>query len=81
MLGLFGASLSHSAHPAVTRRQGNCVPFSTLGSAPECIIKHKIDNKNRQKHRYNTIPTFRNIFLPRNYTDVHFFLIQYMEDC
>ena len=43
----------------------------------ECITKtkHKIDIKTHQKHRYNTIPIFRSIFLPRNYTVVHLFLI------
>ena len=39
-----------------------------------CITKHKTDLKTRQKHRYNTIPLFRSIYFPRNYTVVHLFL-------
>jgi len=35
----------------------------------------KIDFKTLQKHRYNTIPIFRSIFLLRNYAVVHLFLI------
>jgi len=35
----------------------------------------KIDFKTLQKHRYNTIPIFRIIFLLRNYAVVHLFLI------
>jgi len=43
------------------------------------ITKHKIDIKTGQKHQYNTILIFRNIFFPRNYTVVHLFLIKYIE--
>jgi len=41
-----------------------------------CITKHKIDIKTCQKHRYDTIPFFRSIFYPRNYTIHRMFLGQ-----
>ena len=40
-----------------------------------CITNQKIDIKTCQNHRYYTIPLFRSIFFPRNYTVTHFFLI------
>jgi len=46
-------------------------PLPSPCSTPARRRKHKIDNKTRHKHRYNTIPIFRSIFFPRNYTVVH----------
>ena len=55
LLGLFGVPRSHSAS-AVIRRPGNCTPLASPLSALACRTKHKIDNKTRQKHRYNKFP-------------------------
>jgi len=47
-----------------------------------CIIKHKIDIKTRQIYHYNfdTIPIFRNIVFSSNYTVLHLFLINDIDD-
>jgi len=45
------------------------------------ITEHKIDNKTRQKHRYNTIAIFRSIFIPRCYIVAHLCFIKYIENC
>jgi len=47
-----------------------------------CIIKNEIDIQTRQKHQYNydTIPIFTSIFLPSNYTVLHLFLINNIDD-
>ena len=44
-----------------------------------CITKHNIDITTRQKHRYNTISIFRNIFVPRKNTVVHLVPIKFIE--
>jgi len=75
-LGLFGAPCSDST-------PGELFPLPPLRPAPSCITitKHKIDNKTRRKHRYNTIPIFRSSFFPLNYTAVHLCFTKYIANC
>ena len=63
------------------RRPGKCPPLAPPRSAPACVTKHKIDNKTRQKHQYNTIPIITSIFFPREYTVAHLRFIKYIENC
>jgi len=36
--------------------------------------------RQKRQYNYNTIPIFRSIFLPSNYTVLHLFLINNIED-
>jgi len=45
-----------------------------------CTATHKTDIKTGQKHRFNTSPIFRSIFFPSNYTVVHLFFINNIDN-
>ena len=70
-----------SAPPYSHSTPRKCFPLPPHRFPPGCITKYKIDNKTRQKHRYNTIPIFRSIFFPRCYTVAHLCFIKYTENC
>jgi len=54
------------------------MPYS-IAYKTTCISKHKTDIRTRQNiHTRNTIPIFKSIFFPSDYTVVHLFLIKYI---
>jgi len=78
MISNMVAKLFHQkSHTLYQKKQKKPNTSFRAYSHKTCIIKHKIDIKTRQKHQYNynTIPIFRGIFFPINYTVSHVFLI------